>query len=89
MNYYIKFYYFLLQPKSDMLPTMDVLKEYLGLIQEFPDTVDIHRGAVSKVKDCDRMKEEGRIDVSRERERVGEGEREREREGEREGGRSG
>ena len=54
-----------------MLPTMDVLKEYLGLIQEFPDTVDIHRGAVSKVKDCDRMKEEGRIDVSRERERGG------------------
>ena len=52
------------QPKRDMIPTMDTLKEYLGLIQEFPDTVDIHRGAVSKVKDCERMKEEGRIDVS-------------------------
>ena len=48
---------------------MDVLKEYLGLIQEFPDTVDIHRGAMSKVKDCERMKEEGRIDVSGERDR--------------------
>ena len=47
-----------------MLPAMDVLKEYLGLIQEFPDTVDIHRGAVGKIRDCERMKEEGRIDVS-------------------------
>ena len=47
-----------------MLPAMDVLKEYLGLIQEFPDVHDIHKGAVSKVRDCERMKEEGRIDVS-------------------------
>lgn len=46
-----------------MIPTMDILKEYLGLIQEFPETGDIHRGAISKVKDCERMKEEGRIDV--------------------------
>lgn len=43
---------------------MDVLKEYLGLIQEFPGSVDIHKGAMSKVKDCEKMKEEGRIDVS-------------------------
>ena len=54
----------LLKPKYDMLPAMDVLKEYLGLIQEFPDVHDIHKGAVSKVRDCERMKEEGRIDVS-------------------------
>ena len=63
-----------------MLPTMDVLKEYLGLIQEFPDTVDIHRGAMSKIKDCERMKEEGRIDVSGEREKRREREREEGRE---------
>ncbi|XP_003382576.1 PREDICTED: sorting nexin-33-like [Amphimedon queenslandica] len=50
------------QPKYDMLPAMDVLKEYLGLIQEFPDVHDIHKGAASKVRDCERMKEEGRID---------------------------
>ena len=43
---------------------MDVLKEYLGLIQEFPRVGDIHRGALGKIKDCERMKEEGRIDVS-------------------------
>lgn len=47
-----------------MLPAMDVLKEYLGLIQEFPKVDDIHRGALGKIKDCERMKEEGRIDVS-------------------------
>lgn len=46
-----------------MIPTMDILKEYLGMIQEYPDVVDIHRGAVRKVRDCERMKEEGRIDV--------------------------
>lgn len=46
-----------------MLPAMDVLKEYLGLIQEFPKVDDIHRGAMGKIKDCERMKEEGRIDV--------------------------
>ena len=46
-----------------MLPAMEVLKEYLGLIQEFPDVSDIHRGALGKIKDCERMKEEGRIDV--------------------------
>ena len=47
-----------------MLPCLDVIKEYLGLIFTFPDVVQIHRGASSKVHDCDKMKEEGRIDVS-------------------------
>ena len=47
-----------------MLPALDVLKEYIGMMQEFPDLVEIHRGAMRKVKDADRMKEEGRIDVS-------------------------
>ena len=52
------------QPRNDMLPCLDVIKEYLGLIFTFPDVVQIHRGASSKVHDCDKMKEEGRIDVS-------------------------
>ena len=34
------------------------------MMQEFPDLVEIHRGAMRKVRDADRMKEEGRIDVS-------------------------
>ena len=53
-----------IQPRNDMLPCLDVIKEYLGLIFTFPDVVQIHRGASSKVHDCDKMKEEGRIDVS-------------------------
>jgi len=48
-----------------MLPALDVMKEYLGLIFAFPDVVTIHRGAVSKINECSKMKEEGRIDVSR------------------------
>ena len=47
-----------------MLPALDVLKEYMGLMQEFPELVEIHRGAMRKVRDADKMKEEGRIDVS-------------------------
>lgn len=47
-----------------MLPALDVMKEYLGLVFAFPDVVTIHRGAAAKVKECDKMKEEGRIDVS-------------------------
>ena len=50
-----------------MLPALDVLKEYLGMMQEFPELVEIHRGAMRKVRDADKMKEEGRIDVRRER----------------------
>ncbi len=47
-----------------MLPALDVLKEYLGIIFTYPDVVQIYKGGSSKVKDCDKMKEEGRIDVS-------------------------
>ena len=47
-----------------MLPALDVMKEYLGIIFAFPDVVTIHRGAVSKITECSKMKEEGRIDVS-------------------------
>ena len=47
-----------------MLPALDVLKEYLGMMHDFPDLVDIHRGALRKVRDADKMKEEGRLDVS-------------------------
>ena len=54
----------LTQPRNDMLPALDVLKEYLGLLDTYPDVVQIYKGAVSKVRDCDKMKEEGRIDVS-------------------------
>ena len=36
----------------------------MGLMQEFPELVEIHRGAMRKVRDADKMKEEGRIDVS-------------------------
>ena len=47
-----------------MLPALDVLKEYLGLMHNLPDLVEIHRGAMRKVRDAEKMKEEGRIDVS-------------------------
>ena len=47
-----------------MLPALDVLKEYLGIMHDFPDLVEIHKGAMRKVKDAEKMKEEGRIDVS-------------------------
>ena len=60
----IVLFYLCCQPRNDMLPCLDVIKEYLGLIFTFADVVQIHKGASSKVHDCDKMKEEGRIDVS-------------------------
>ena len=51
------------QPKRDMIPTLDRLKEYLGILQELPDFVDIHRGALNKVRNCDKMKEESKMDI--------------------------
>ncbi|KAL5499447.1 hypothetical protein EMCRGX_G010863 [Ephydatia muelleri] len=50
------------QPKYDMLPALDTLKEYIGMIQVYPDLLTVHRGAMGKVKESDKMKEEGRID---------------------------
>ena len=47
-----------------MLPALDTLKEYIGMVQVYPDLLTVHRGAMGKVKESDRMKEEGRIDVS-------------------------
>ncbi len=62
MNHLLSLY--VSQPRNDMLPALDTMKEYLGLIFAFPDMVTIHRGAAAKVRECDKMKEEGRIDVS-------------------------
>lgn len=54
----------ILQPRNDMIPSLDVMKEYLGLIFACPDVVHVIKGAAAKVHECDKMKEEGRIDVS-------------------------
>ena len=62
--YHSTFHTHFLQPRNDTLPALDVLKEYLGLMHEFPDTLDLYKGCLSKVRDCERMREEGRIDVS-------------------------
>ena len=52
------------QPKNDTLPALEVIKEYLGILHEYPDTTDIYRRSLSKLKESDRMRDEGRIDVS-------------------------
>ena len=39
-------------------------QEYLGMIHNYPDLVQVHSGALGKVTDCEKMKEVGRIDVS-------------------------
>jgi sorting nexin-9/18/33 len=52
------------QPKYDLLPLIDGVKEYLGLLSTFPDLVQVHKGVVEKVKGGKKMQEEGKMTES-------------------------
>ncbi|XP_062504490.1 sorting nexin-33-like [Corticium candelabrum] len=49
------------QPKYDLIPLIDGTKEYLGLLSTFPDLVQVHKGAVEKVKEGRKLLEEGKM----------------------------
>ncbi|XP_065844547.1 sorting nexin-33-like [Oscarella lobularis] len=48
------------QPKNDLIPLIDGVKEYVGLLSSFPDIVQVHKGAVGKVQECEKLVEEGK-----------------------------
>ena len=50
------------QPKNDMIPALDVLKEYLGILGEFPDTQHLAKNAIGKVKGAEKL--DGVIDFT-------------------------
>ncbi|KAJ7392101.1 Sorting nexin-9 [Desmophyllum pertusum] len=52
------------QPKNDFLPLIEGLKEYSGMLSTFPDVLQVHKGTIGKVKECQRLKDEEKMEDS-------------------------
>lgn len=52
------------QPKNDFLPLIEGLKEYSGMLSTYPDVLQVHKGTIGKVKECQRLKDEEKMEDS-------------------------
>ena len=52
------------QPRNDYEPMSDCLYEYKGLLSHWPDIFVLHRGAVNKKREHQRLMDEGKVDPS-------------------------
>nr|XP_022342203.1 sorting nexin-33-like isoform X3 [Crassostrea virginica] len=52
------------QPKEDLDHMLEVLFEYKGMLSTYPDVLKLHEGAIGKAKECERLKDEGRMPES-------------------------
>ncbi|XP_038129014.1 sorting nexin-33 [Cyprinodon tularosa] len=50
------------QPKNDLFQMLDKLSLYQGLLANFPDIIHLQKGAFAKVKESQRMSDEGKMD---------------------------
>ncbi|KAF1386530.1 hypothetical protein PFLUV_G00095810 [Perca fluviatilis] len=50
------------QPKYDLFLMLDKLSLYQGLLANFPDIIHLQKGAFAKVKESQRMSDEGKMD---------------------------
>ena len=50
------------QPVQDFEPMSDTLHEYKGLLAAWPEILEIHRGALSRKKEHQKLQEEGKIE---------------------------
>ncbi|MGH0156497.1 UNVERIFIED_CONTAM: hypothetical protein FKN15_035917 [Acipenser sinensis] len=50
------------QPKEDLYHMLDKLSLYQGLLSNFPDIIHLQKGAFAKVKESQRMSDEGKMD---------------------------
>ncbi|OCT89429.1 sorting nexin-33 [Xenopus laevis] len=50
------------QPKNDQFRFLDTLSLYQGLLSNFPDIIHLQKGAFAKVKESQRMSDEGRME---------------------------
>ncbi|XP_007906914.1 sorting nexin-33 [Callorhinchus milii] len=50
------------QPKNDLFRMLDTLSLYQGLLSNYPDIIHVQKGAIAKVKDSQRMSDEGKMD---------------------------
>lgn len=52
------------QPKNDFIPLIEGLKEYSGMLSTYPDVLQVHKGTIGKVKECQRLKDEEKMEDS-------------------------
>nr|XP_011414474.2 sorting nexin-33 isoform X4 [Crassostrea gigas] len=52
------------QPREDLDYMLEVLFEYKGMLSTYPDVLKLHEGAIGKAKECERLKDEGRMPES-------------------------
>ncbi|XP_077174203.1 sorting nexin-33 [Paroedura picta] len=50
------------QPKNDLFLMLDMLSLYQGLLSNFPDIIHLQKGAFAKVKESQRLSDEGKMD---------------------------
>lgn len=50
------------QPVQDFEPMSDTLHEYKGLLAAWPEILEIHRGALNRKKEHQKLQEEGKIE---------------------------
>lgn len=49
------------QPKNDFIPFSDRLHIYRGILSDFPDVLAVHRGAMNKRKECEKLTAEQKM----------------------------
>lgn len=49
------------QPKHDFIPFADCLHIYRGILGDFPDVLAVHKGAMNKRKECERLTAEQKM----------------------------
>ena len=52
------------QPRNDLEPLSDSLYEYKGLLSNWPDILQVHKGALNKKKEHLKLLDEGKVDSS-------------------------
>ncbi|XP_015764153.1 PREDICTED: sorting nexin-33-like [Acropora digitifera] len=50
------------QPQNDFVPLIEGLKEYSGMLSTYPDILQVHKGAITKVKECEKLKDEEKME---------------------------
>lgn len=49
------------QPKHDFIPFADCLHIYRGILSDFPDVMNVHKSAMNKRKECERLTAEQKM----------------------------
>ncbi|XP_014671659.1 PREDICTED: sorting nexin lst-4-like [Priapulus caudatus] len=49
------------QPRYDLEPLIEEIHEYKGILSNFPEIIELHKGALKRVKDCQKLEGEGKL----------------------------